>query len=132
MQIINILGDDRWYFASAIERGERPMATPGSCGFEGGAYGEAPPPRFVARLAACNEFIERDRPVAGPQSAGRAEIRDSAFGRNTGAGKRHDHGSTGDHLAELLYATTDIRSNHCRQPEGCSISNTTRRPFWLF
>ena len=54
-------------------------------------HGEAPPPGFVAHLLARQEFVERDRPVLGPDPAGRTEIRNAAFGRDAGAGERQDH-----------------------------------------
>ena len=38
------------------------------------------------------EVLELDRPVLGPQAAGRAEVRDAALGRDAGAGERH-HGA---------------------------------------
>ncbi len=54
-------------------------------------HGEAAPPGFVAHLLARQELVERDRPVLGPDPAGRAKIRNAAFGRDARAGERHDH-----------------------------------------
>src|SRR6185437_16876749 len=61
-----------------------------------------------------DEFIERDRAVAGPQSARRSEIRNAAFGRYAGTGERHDRGRRGDHVAELFKAGAEIRCDHGR------------------
>src|SRR5580700_9796385 len=77
-------------------------------------HGKAPPPRFVPRRPAGDELIKRNRPVAGPQPARRAEVGNAALGRNPRAGKRNDNVGFGDHLAEPLHATPDVRSNHYR------------------
>src|SRR5579863_9451576 len=102
MQIVNVLGDDGGNLAGAVERGERAMAAPWLGRGESRLHGEAPPPGFVARIFADDEFIKGDRPVAGPQPARRAEVGNTALGRDTGAGKGNDDGCLGDHVAELL------------------------------
>ena len=73
---------------------------------------KAPPPGLGPRLGAGNEFVERDRAVTGPQAAGRAEIRNAAFGGNAGSGKGNDTRGFGDHVAELLDAAAQILGDH--------------------
>src|SRR5579883_1794324 len=112
MQIVNILGDDRGYLAGAVERCECPMtaswARSGKCPL----HGEAAAPGFLASLWACNKLVEGDWPVAGPYSAWRTKIRYPALGRDSGARKRNDDGSFGDHVAQPFNAATNIGRNH--------------------
>ena len=87
MQIVDVLRHQRRHLAGAIEAGERPMAAARLRLGETLLHDEAPPPGFVAHLAARHEGVERDRLVLGPQAAGRAEIRNAAFGRDPGPGE---------------------------------------------
>ena len=131
MQIVDVLGDDGRDLAGAIERGERAVAASGPGGRECRLHGKAPPPGFVARVLACHELVERDRPVAGPQSARRAEVGNAAFGRDAGAGERNDDGRRGDHLAEPFHAALqDLLRSWTIDPillARCSADSTVRR-----
>jgi len=73
---------------------------------------KAAAPGFVPRISARDEFIERDRAVAGPQSARRTKIGNAAFGRNAGASEGQNGGGLGDHVAELFHAAAKIRCDH--------------------
>ena len=88
------------------------MPTAGLGRRKGRLHREAPPPRLGPRVGAGNEFVERDRAVTGPQAAGRAEIRDAAFGGNAGSGKGNDTRRFGDHIAELFDAAAQILGDH--------------------
>src|SRR5579872_7313056 len=112
MQIVDVLGDHGRDLAGTIERGKRAVTASGPGGRKRRLHGKAPPPRFIARLLACDELVERDRPVARPQSARRAEIGNAAFGRDAGAGEGNDDGRRGDHLAEALNAALKILGDH--------------------
>src|SRR5664279_1025379 len=79
---------------------------------EGRFHRKASPPGFITRVLARDEFIERDRAVASPQTAGRPKVGNAAFGRNAGAGEGYDDRGSRDHLAELLHATAKVRSDH--------------------
>jgi len=50
---------------------------------------EEAPPRLQPRLLRGEEVAELDRLVPRPEAAGRAEIRDAAFGRDARTGKDH-------------------------------------------
>ena len=102
MQIVDVLGDDRGDLAGLVERGQRPVPAAGLRRGKGRLHRKAPPPGFVPRLGTCDEFVERDRAIAGPQPARRAEVGNTAFGRNAGAGEGNDTGCLGDHVAEAL------------------------------
>ena len=80
MQIVDVLGDDGGDFAGLVERGQRAMTASRLRRGEGRLHRKAAPPCLVACIRAGDEFVERDRPVAGPQSARRAEIGNAAFG----------------------------------------------------
>ena len=86
-------------------------------GGESRLHRKAPPPRLVASILAGDEFIKRDRTVARPQSAGRAEIGNSAFSRNARAGKGNNGGRLGDHIAEPFHAAAKIRCDHGGYPK---------------
>src|SRR5579871_2502657 len=119
MQIVDVLGDDSRDLACTIERSERAMSASGPGGSKCRLHGKPPPPGFVARLLVSYELVERDRPVARPQSARRAEIGNAAFGRDAGAGKGHDDGGRGDHLTEALDAALKIPGDHGRFIRTC-------------
>src|SRR5882672_5923511 len=116
MQIVDVLGDDGGNLAGLVERGQRAVTAPRLCCGKGRLHRKAPPPCLVAGILAGDEFIKRNRAVAGPQSAGRAEIGNSAFGRNTCAGEGKDGGGLGDHVAELLHPAAKIRCDHWNYP----------------
>jgi hypothetical protein len=70
VQIVDVLGDDGGNFAGPVQRGERAVTASGlGCG-KCRLHRKSPPPGFRPRIGAGDEFIERDRAVAGPQSAG--------------------------------------------------------------
>ena len=112
MQIVDVLGDDRGNLAGFIKRGERAVASPWPRGGECRFHCEAPPPCLVAGIRACNKFVEWNWTVAGPQSAGRAEIWNPAFGRDAGACEGNDSGCLRDHIAEPFRAAAKIRCDH--------------------
>src|SRR5439155_899038 len=87
MQIVDVLRHYAGRLAGAIEAGQRQMAATRERRGKMLLHGEAAPPGLVARLLAREEFVERDRPVLGPDPARRAEVRNAAFGRNAGAGE---------------------------------------------
>src|SRR6266849_2276451 len=117
MQIVDVLGDDGGNLAGLVERSERAVAAPRLCCGKCRLHRKAPPPSFLPGVRACDEFIERDRTVAGPQSAGRAEIGNTAFRRNAGTGEGNDGGRLGDHVAELFNAAAKIGSDHRDYPK---------------
>ena len=80
MQIVDILGDDGGDLAGLVERGERAMTASRLRRGKSRLHRKAPPPCLVPGVRTGDEFIERDRPVAGPQAARRAEIGNAAFG----------------------------------------------------
>jgi hypothetical protein len=100
VQVVDVLRDHARHLAGAIEARQRPMAAAGFGAAELVHHGEAPLPGFVACLLARQKFVELNRPVLGPQPAGRAEVRDAAFGRDAGAGEWYDGASLVYHLAE--------------------------------
>src|SRR5882757_712750 len=112
MQIVDVLGDDGGNFAGLVERGQRAVTASRLCCGKGRLHRKAPPPRLVAGIPAGDEFIKRNRTIASPQSAGRAEIGNSAFGRNTRAGEGKNGGGLGDHVAELFHPAAKIRCDH--------------------
>ena len=81
MQIVDVLGDDGGNLAGLVERGKRAVTASRLGSGKGRLHRKAPPPCFVARILAGNEFIKWNRAVAGPQSAGRAEIGNSAWSK---------------------------------------------------
>ena len=89
VQIVDVLRDHRRRPCRGDTAREREMAAAGLRRREMFLHREAAPPCLVAHLAACEELIERNRLRLGPQAAGRTEIRNAAFGRDPGAGKRH-------------------------------------------
>ena len=92
VQIVDVLGDHRRDLAGPVEARQRPVAA-----------------ARLARRRNCSSMAKRRRQLSsriswlarkssnsigwylGPDAAGRAEIRDAAFGRDAGAGERHDH-----------------------------------------
>src|ERR1700738_2471920 len=86
MQIVDVLGDHGGDLAGPVERSQCAVAAPWLRRGEYRLHRKAPPPCLVAGVLAGNEFIERDRAVAGPQSARRAEIGNAAFCRDAGTG----------------------------------------------
>ena len=76
MKVVNVLRDDTGQLAGAIERCERAVTAAGLCGAERLLHGETPLPGFVARFLAGDELVVHDRPVLGPNPAGRTEIRE--------------------------------------------------------
>ena len=112
MQVVDVLGDDGGNFAGTIERRQGAVTTPRFGLVEGVLHGKAPAPCFVAGVLAGHEFIERNRLIAAPQSARRAEVGNAAFGRNPGSGKGHDDGRARDHVAEPFHVSLKLRCNH--------------------
>src|SRR5258708_28330770 len=108
MQIVDVLGDDGGNLAGPVERGERAVTAPRLCSGKGRLHRKSPPPGFIPGVGTGDEFIERDRPVAGPQSARRAEIGNPGFGRDTGAGEGNDDGGLGYHVAAPLPAAATL------------------------
>src|SRR5260370_17608573 len=78
MQIVDVLGDDGRNLAGLVERGERAVAASRPRRGECRLHRKAPPPRLISRVLAGDEFIEVDRTLAGPQSARRPEIGNTA------------------------------------------------------
>src|ERR1700677_2774042 len=117
MQIVDILVDDGGNLSAPVQRRQRAVTASGPRRGESRLHREAPAPCLIAGVRAGNEFIERDRTVAGPQPAGRAKIGNAAFSRNAGTRKGNNDGSFGDHVAELFYATAKIRCDHWNNPK---------------
>src|SRR6185503_10615157 len=112
VQVVDILRHQSRHLAGAVEARQRAMAAAGPGGGKARLHGEAPPPGLVAHLPAAKEVVELDRPVFAPQPAGRAEIRDAAFGRDAGAGERHDPARGGDQLAQAVDGAVEIGGDH--------------------
>ena len=108
MQVVDVLGHDGGNLARLIKRRQRAMTAARLGRGEGRLHRKPPPPCFVAGVLAGDEFVVGDRPVAGPQSAGRAEIGNAGFGGDTGAGKGNNDFRLGDHVAELFHAAAKI------------------------
>jgi len=108
MQVVDVLGHDGGNFARFVERRQRAMTSARPGRGKGRLHGKTAPPCFVAGVLAGDEFIVGDRPVAGPQSAGRAEIGNAGFGGDAGAGERNNDFRLGDHVAELFHAAAKI------------------------
>src|SRR2546430_4367357 len=70
MQIVDVLGDDARNLAGPVERGQRAVAASRLCCGECRFHREAPPPCFVPGVRTGDKFVECNRTVAGPQSAG--------------------------------------------------------------
>ena len=112
MQVVDVLGDDAPCLARAVEARKRVVPTSRLRPAELVFHGEAPAPGFVAHLPARSKGVERDRLQLGPDAAGRAEIRDAAFGRNSGAGERqHDVGRI-DEAAQAFDGGWKIGRDH--------------------
>ena len=94
VQVVDILSHHAGRFARRDRAKRAPVAPARLRAAELFLHGEAPPPGLVARLLAGDEVREVDRPHPGPDAAGGTEIRDAAFGRDAGAGERHDDGVT--------------------------------------
>src|ERR1700733_8794427 len=90
VQVVDVLGDDGGNLARFIERRQRAMTAARSGRGKGRLHRKTPPPCFVAGVLAGDEFVERDWPVAGPHSAGRAEIGNAGFGGDAGPGERNN------------------------------------------
>src|SRR5687767_13237235 len=104
------------------------MTAPGLRSTERFLHGEAPLPGFVARFLTRNKLVVHDRPVLGPNPAGRTKVRSAALGRDASAGERNNFSSRGDHVAEPLNSTGKIFGDHqivpivSGQAEGCHYS----------
>ena len=81
---------------------ERAMAGVGLGLQHGLVGGELAPPGFAARFVGGHEVVEVDRPVLGPDAAGRAEIGNARFGRDAGAGEGDHAFRLGDHALEIV------------------------------
>jgi lactoylglutathione lyase len=111
----------RRHLAGAIEARQRPMA-PARLGVaELVAHGEATPPGFVTRFLARQEFIERNGPILGPNPPRRAEIGDTAFGRDTGTGKRQDDFGLPDHVPQACRGAGEIGRVHPFDPHAAAL-----------
>ncbi len=91
MQIVDILRDDRGHFARTVQAREREMPATRLRRCKMRVHGETPAPRLIAHVGAGHELIEGNGLGFGPQAARRAEIRDTAFGRDPRPGKGLDH-----------------------------------------
>src|ERR1700726_3251500 len=69
MQIVDVLGDDGGNLAAPVQRSQRAMTASRPRRGEGRLHRKAPPPCLIPGIPAGDEFIERNRAVAGPQSA---------------------------------------------------------------
>src|ERR1700733_1495212 len=107
------------------------MTASGSCRGKCRLHREATPPCFVARVGARNELVERYWAIAAPQSARRTEIRNSAFGRDAGAGEWNDDGRLGDHIAQLFDAAAEIRCDHKQLSDELAVP-VIARPIGLW
>src|SRR6185312_6753561 len=112
MQIVDILGDDAGNLSGLVQRSQRTVTAPRPRRGKSRFHCKTPPPGLVAGVRTDDEFIERDRTVTSPQSAGRAKIGNAAFRRNASTGKRNNDGGFGDHVAELFHATAKVRCDH--------------------
>src|SRR5262249_6715196 len=75
-------------------------------------HGEPSPPSFVPHLLACYKCIERYLFVLCPNASGRAEIGNSALGRNTCPGKGNDDRSIFDQLPQARDRSGKIGGDH--------------------
>ena len=100
MEVVDVLRHQRRYFAGAVETGERPMPAARLGLSEILLHGKAPPPGFVAHLLVGEKIVELDRLVFGPQAAGRAKIRNAAFGRYPRPGEGNDPPRALDQVAQ--------------------------------
>src|SRR6266540_505490 len=112
MQIIDVLRDHRRYLAGAVEAGERKVAAPGPGGGKLCIHGKTPPPRLITHVLAREELVERDRPVLGPEPAGRAKVRDAALRGNSGSGERADHACAVHVLLQFVDSGLQVRRDH--------------------
>src|ERR1700688_113978 len=112
VKVIDILRHQRRDLAGAIETAQRQMPPPRLRLGETLLHDEAPAPGLIAHLGACHKRIERDRLVLGPQAAGRAEIRDAAFGRYARPGEWDDCLRALDQVTQTRNRCRKIRSNH--------------------
>ena len=79
-------------------------------------HGEAAAPGLVAHLLAGEEILELDRPGLGPQPARRAEVRNAALGRNSGAGERRDRARSVDQFLQLVDGGRRGQARSCMLP----------------
>ena len=113
MQIVDVLRDHGRRLAGAVEACEREVAAAGPRCRKLRIHGEPPPPGLVAHLlAGATNSSNGNRPVLGPQPAGRAEIRNAALGRNAGAGERGDDARAFDQLLQLVDGGLQIGRDH--------------------
>src|SRR6185369_12838215 len=108
VQVVDVLRHDARRFTNTIKARQREMPAAWSCLTEMLLHREAPPPGFVAHLLARQELVERDRPVLGPDSAGRAKIRNAAFGRDPRAGEGDDDLGSIDEVAQARNACLNV------------------------
>jgi hypothetical protein len=112
MQIVDVLRDQPGHFPRLVERGEREMAPAGRRLGEIFFHGETPLPRLIAHLLTGDEIVEINRLIFGPDAARGTEIRDPAFGRDSGAGEGHNRVRAIDQFAQTRYALVEIGLNH--------------------
>ena len=127
VQIVDVLRHHAGRLAGPVERSQRTVPAPRLCAAELILHGEAPPPGLVAHLLAGQEIGELDRPHLGPDAAGRAEIRDAAFGRDAGPGERHDDACAGRTARAERPMAVSSRARSCICP-GARAAGTSRRP----
>jgi len=87
MQTVDVLGDHRLDLVAAHQLGDGAMAPIGGGGAKRFLHREAAAPRLASRLLRGEKIGKVDRRHPGPDPAGAAEIRNSRFGADAGAGE---------------------------------------------
>ena len=117
VQIVDVLRDHRRRLAGPIEAGERQMAA------RPAALSKTAPPwrTAAARTSSRISWLAMNSSngigwYLGPEAAGRAEIRNAAFGGDAGAGERHDRARACDQVAQALSAVSRSGANRAIWP----------------
>src|SRR5688572_25728122 len=90
-------------FAGLYPMGDGLLPAPRLCPAHRLMEFEIPPPGFEPNIGRGQELRRFDGRVARPQPAGRAEIRDAAFGGNTGTREGDEAFRLLDEFCEFLY-----------------------------